>query len=86
MRSCFLIFFFASGDILKNKLTFGYGMARIRAISADGMEYNMSARTEGRRAEVPAGFAGRDPETSPPAARHRSAVLYLTVLSSIQIQ
>ena len=86
MRSCFLIFFFASGDILKNKLTFGYGIARIRAISADGMEYDMSARTEGRRAGVPAGSTGRYPETSPLAARHRSAVLYLTVLSSIQIQ
>ena len=79
-------FLLSSGGILKNKFTFGYVMARIRAISADGMEYSMSTRPEERRTEVPAGFAGRDPETSPPAARHRSAVLYLTVLSSIQIQ
>ena len=67
MRSCFLIFFFASGDILKNKLTFGYGIARIRAISADGMEYDMSARTEGRRAGVPAGSTPADTQRRHPS-------------------
>ena len=87
MRSCFLIFFFASGDILKNKLTFGYNIARIRAISADSMEYDMSARTEGQASRGTGRLhTGRYPETPPLAARHRSAVLYLTVLSSIQIQ
>ena len=67
MRSCFLIFFFASGDILKNKLTFGYNIARIRAISADSMEYDMSARTEGRRAGVPAGSTPADTQRHRPS-------------------